>query len=71
MLSSTVKLHEPKGVASSRNWRLVKYCNGEVMGRKLELQVGAGSSSSTCCTKKHISMSLTADVANESKVKFS
>ncbi|CAL5199494.1 unnamed protein product [Lathyrus oleraceus] len=67
MLSSTVKLREPTMMAS-RNLKVMKFSNGEMMGRKIELHVGNNG-----CTKnvvrKNISMSLTADVANESKLK--
>lgn len=66
MLSSTVKLREPTMMAS-RNLKVMKFSNGEMMGRKIELHVGNNG-----CTKnvvrKNISMSLTADVAYESKV---
>ncbi|CAJ2649540.1 unnamed protein product [Trifolium pratense] len=66
MLSSTVKLREP----SSRNMRLVKFCNGEMMGRKIELHVGGSNGCIKNVTRKNISMSLTAaDVATESKLK--
>ncbi|XP_039685720.1 glucose-1-phosphate adenylyltransferase large subunit 1, chloroplastic [Medicago truncatula] len=67
MLSSTVQLREP-GMVSSRNLKVVKFCNGEMMGRKIELHAATNG-----CTKnvyrKNISMSLTADVASESKLK--
>ncbi|CAK8564348.1 unnamed protein product [Lathyrus sativus] len=67
MLSSTVKLREAT-IMTSRNMKVLKFCNGEMMGRKIELHVGSNG-----CTKnvvrKNISMSLTADVANESKLK--
>lgn len=69
MLSSTVQLREP-GMVSSRNLKVVKFCNGEMMGRKIELHAATNG-----CTKnvyrKNISMSLTADVASESKVYLS
>lgn len=64
-LSSTVQLH---GVACSRNWKLVKFCNGEVMGRKLLLKNGGGSTKDFKRQQQHICMSLTADVSTESKV---
>jgi glucose-1-phosphate adenylyltransferase len=67
MLSSTVKLREPT-LVSSRNLRLVKFCNGEMMGRKIELHVGGSNGCIKNVTRKNISMSLTADVATESKV---
>ena len=67
-LSSTVQLH---GVACSRNWKLVKFCNGEVMGRKLVLKSAYGGSTKDVRhhqQQQHICMSLTADVSTESKV---
>lgn len=63
-LSSTVQLH---GVAC-RNWRLVKFCNGEVMGRKLELKSG-GANTKDVRRLQHICMSLTADTFTESKLR--
>ncbi|KAJ1427207.1 Trimeric LpxA-like superfamily [Sesbania bispinosa] len=71
MLSSTVQLREPTGLAS-RKWRLVRFCNGEVMGRKLKLQSGVSGTGSNGCTKnvrQHICMSLTADVSTASKLR--
>lgn len=66
MLSSTVKLREP-ALVSSRNLKVLKFCNAQMMGQKIELHVGSNG-----CTKnvvrKNISMSLATDVANESKV---
>lgn len=64
-LSSTVQLH---GVTCNRNWKLVKFCNGEVMGRKLLLKNGGGSTKDFKRQQQHICMSLTADVSTESKV---
>jgi len=63
MLSSTVKLREP-GMVTSRN---LKFCNGEMMGRKIEFHA-ASNGCTKSVTRKNISMSLTADVASESKV---
>ncbi|WJX96847.1 Clathrin assembly protein complex 2 beta large chain [Trifolium repens] len=68
MLSSTAKLREST-LVSSRNLRLVKFCNGEMMGRKIELHVGGSNGCIKNVTSKNISMSLTADVATESKLK--
>ncbi|KAG4929235.1 hypothetical protein AAZX31_17G015200 [Glycine max] len=68
-LSSTVQLH---GVACSRNWKLVKFCNGEVMGRKLVLKSAYGGSTKDVRhhqQQQHICMSLTADVSTESKLR--
>ncbi|CAI8611445.1 unnamed protein product [Vicia faba] len=66
MLSSAIKLREPT-LMYSRNLKVLKFCNGEMMGRKIELHVGSNG-----CTKnvrKNISMSLATDVASESKLK--
>ena len=65
-LSSTVQLH---GVTCNRNWKLVKFCNGEVMGRKLLLKNGGGSTKDFKRQQQHICMSLTADVSTESKLR--
>lgn len=68
MLSSTVQLREATGLGG-RKWGLVKFSNGEIMGRKLELQGCGGSGGRTKNVgQQHICMSLTADVASESKV---
>ena len=71
-VSSVVQLRGPTGL-SSRKWKLVKFCNGEVMGRKLRLTQleqhgGGGGSGCTKNVRQHICMSLTADMATESKV---
>ena len=46
----------------------MKFCNGEVMGRKLLLKNGGGSTKDFKRQQQHICMSLTADVSTESKV---
>lgn len=70
-LSAATQLHAAAGLVG-RDWRLVKFCNGEVMGKKLKLQ---GNNLSYNMTKKNkharqrvLSMSLTADIASEAKV---
>jgi len=64
---SSVQLH---GMGCGRNWKLVKFCNGELMGRKVQLKTGASRSAYTKNVKPQhrICMSLTADLSTESKV---
>lgn len=54
---------------AGRNWGLVKFCDGEMMGKKLKLtqhvQQGSGGNKNV---RRHVSMSLTADVVGELKV---
>lgn len=54
---------------AGRNWGLVKFCDGEMMGKKLKLtqqvQQGSGGNMNV---RRHVSMSLTADVVGELKV---
>ncbi|KAM3755209.1 hypothetical protein ACB098_02G023400 [Castanea mollissima] len=53
-----------------RNWGLVKFCDGEMMGKKLKLtqqvQQGSGGNKNV---RRHVSMSLTADVVGEFKLR--
>lgn len=68
-LSAASQLRGAAGLAG-RNWRLVKFCNGEVMGKKLkqtQLQqsiVGVNKN-----VRQRVCMSLTANVTGESKVR--
>ncbi|KAF5465656.1 hypothetical protein F2P56_015639 [Juglans regia] len=70
-LSAAGRLRGATGLAG-RNWRLVKFCDGEMMGTKLNvtrrLQQGACSINNV---KKHVCMSLTTNVAapGESKLR--
>ncbi|XP_054805818.1 glucose-1-phosphate adenylyltransferase large subunit 1, chloroplastic isoform X2 [Prosopis cineraria] len=72
-LSASVQLRGARGLAG-RNWKLVKFSNGELMGQKLMLpkllQQGNGN---THCTHNNImqpiSLSLTADFTSESKLR--
>ncbi|XP_061347910.1 glucose-1-phosphate adenylyltransferase large subunit 3, chloroplastic/amyloplastic-like [Gastrolobium bilobum] len=70
-LSSAVQFHRPIG-GNGRNWGLVKFSDGEVMGRKLKLtqleQQGGDNNACRKSSRKHIYMSLSIDVANESKL---
>lgn len=65
-LSAPCRLSELKGLVG-RKWR---FCNGELMGQKLKLPQGNATTSYTKNIKQRISMSLTADVTSESKVKL-
>lgn len=73
-LSAAGRLRGAMGLAG-RNWRLVKFCDGEMMGTKLNVtrrlqQAGACSINNV---KKHVCMSLTTNVAaapGESKVSY-
>ena len=58
--SSTVAL-------PGRNWRLVKFCNGELMGKKVNMSPKYQGVSNKN-VKTNICMSLTANIAGESKV---
>lgn len=71
-LSAAARLRGATGLAG-RNWGLVKFCNGEMMGKKMKVkltqfQKGSGGGSNN--VKQHVCMSLTANVAVESKVSF-
>lgn len=59
-----------RGLAGSRNWRIVKFSNGELMGKKLDMRKLQNGGSSKI-VKQRVCMSLTADVAGETKVKVS
>ncbi|KAJ7980093.1 Glucose-1-phosphate adenylyltransferase [Quillaja saponaria] len=69
-VSSAVQL---RGVTGSigRNCRLAKFCNGELMGKKLKLSQlkQQGVARSTKNVRQKVCMSLTANVAAESKLK--
>jgi len=66
---SSVQLH---GMGCRRNWKLVKFCNGELMGRKVQFKTGSARTAYTKNVKPqhHICMSLTADLSTEAKVYF-
>jgi glucose-1-phosphate adenylyltransferase len=71
-LSAAAGLRGATGLAG-RNWGLVKFCDGEMMGKKLklkltQLQQGGGGGSGNNNVKQHVCMSLTTNVAGESKV---
>ncbi|KAE8076988.1 hypothetical protein FH972_015602 [Carpinus fangiana] len=70
-LSAAARLRGATGLAG-RNWGLVKFCNGEMMGKKMKVkltqfQKGSGGGSNN--VKQHVCMSLTANVAGESKLR--
>lgn len=57
---------------AGRNWGLVKFCDGEMMGKKLKLtqkvQQGSGGNKNV---RRHVCKSVTtADVLGESKVSY-
>ncbi|KAJ0093873.1 hypothetical protein Patl1_25428 [Pistacia atlantica] len=55
------------GLAGSRNWRIVKFCNGELMGKRLNMRKLQNGGSSKI-VKQSVCMSLTADVAGKTKL---
>ncbi|KAB1214228.1 Glucose-1-phosphate adenylyltransferase large subunit 1, chloroplastic [Morella rubra] len=67
-LAGAGRLHGATGLAG-RNWRLVKFCDGEMMGKKLKLRqlrhgpVGGNN------VKSHVCMSVATNVAGESKLR--
>ena len=65
-LSSAGKLHGRTGLAA-RSCRQVKFCNGEMMGKKLKMtQLHQEMFSDR---KKHVCMSLTTELAADTKVR--
>ncbi|MED6211006.1 Clathrin assembly protein complex 2 beta large chain [Stylosanthes scabra] len=71
-ISSVVQLRGPTGLSiSGRKWsHLVRFSNGEVMGRKLRLrQQHGGNGSTNNVRRNHIRMSLTTDVGTQSKLR--
>lgn len=67
-LSATGQLHGATGLAG-RSWKMVKFCNGELMGKKLKMsQTGHGVNGKSD-VKKHVSMSLVTDIAGEAKLR--
>lgn len=68
-LSATGQLRGATGLAAgSRNWRLVKPCNGELMGTKLNTNAKRRNEAGSKLVQKQVCMTLTADIAGESKV---
>ncbi|RXH80377.1 hypothetical protein DVH24_041524 [Malus domestica] len=66
-LSAPSQWHRAAG-APGRNKRLVKFCSGEMMGKKLnlpQLQLGGGKTSRV---GKHVCMSIAVDIAGEAKL---
>lgn len=64
-LSAAGQLHNTTAALTGRNLRVVKFCNGELMGKKLKFTKFQLRSN---VVKPNICMSLTADVAGEAKV---
>ncbi|NP_001312715.1 glucose-1-phosphate adenylyltransferase large subunit 3, chloroplastic/amyloplastic-like [Nicotiana tabacum] len=65
-LSAAGQLHNTTAALTGRNLRVVKFCNGELMGKKLKFTKFQLRSN---VVKPNICMSLTADVAGEAKLK--
>ncbi|KAF3457183.1 hypothetical protein FNV43_RR01840 [Rhamnella rubrinervis] len=65
-LSATTQLHGAAGLVG-RNWRLLMFCNGELMGKKLKLGINGNTRNKN--VSQRASMSLTADIANEVKLR--
>ncbi|TXG71985.1 hypothetical protein EZV62_000564 [Acer yangbiense] len=64
-LSATGHLRGTTGLAGSRNWRLVKFCNGELMGQKLnvtQVRNGDNKSKQAAANKRQVCMSLTTNI---------
>uniref|UniRef100_A0A5B7B003 Glucose-1-phosphate adenylyltransferase n=1 Tax=Davidia involucrata TaxID=16924 RepID=A0A5B7B003_DAVIN len=58
------------GLAAGRNWRPVKFCNGELMGEKLELaQLHQKTIAISNTGRQHVCMSLITNVAGEAKLR--
>ncbi|KAH9765206.1 glucose-1-phosphate adenylyltransferase large subunit 1 [Citrus sinensis] len=69
-LSATGQLRGATGLAAgSRNWRLVKSCNGELMGTKLNTNAKHRNEAGSKLVQKQVCMTLTADIAGESKLR--
>ncbi|KAL9408021.1 hypothetical protein AB3S75_046547 [Citrus x aurantiifolia] len=69
-LSATGQLRGATGLAAgSRNWRLVKPCNGELMGTKLNTNAKRRNEAGSKLVQKQVCMTLTADIAGESKLR--
>ncbi|XP_030470470.1 glucose-1-phosphate adenylyltransferase large subunit 3, chloroplastic/amyloplastic-like isoform X2 [Syzygium oleosum] len=67
-LSATGQLRGTTGLVG-RSWKMAKFCNGELMGKKLKMsQTGRGVNGKSD-VKRHVCMSLTADIAGESKLR--
>ncbi|KAF8015692.1 hypothetical protein BT93_H1267 [Corymbia citriodora subsp. variegata] len=68
-LSATGQLRGATGLAG-RSWKMAKFCNGELMGKKLKMSQAGHGINGKSDVKRHVSMSLTADVAGEVKIKL-
>ncbi|XP_022762020.1 glucose-1-phosphate adenylyltransferase large subunit 3, chloroplastic/amyloplastic [Durio zibethinus] len=67
-LSAASQLPSTVALTAGRNWRLVKFCNGELMGKKVNMTrryQGVNKKN----VKQNICMSLTANIAGESKLR--
>lgn len=69
-LSAAGQLRGATGLVG-RNWKMAKFCNGELMGKKLKMsQTGHRGVNGKSDVRIQVSMSLTADIAGEAKVKL-
>lgn len=69
-LSVASRLGGTTGLAGgSRNWRLVKFFNGEFMGKRLNVNTTQLRNEGKAA-KQQVRMSLTANIAGESKVSY-
>ncbi|CAL5353533.1 unnamed protein product [Camellia sinensis] len=57
------------GGLAGKNWRLVKFCNGELMGKKMKMTLLHQGVIKKDNVGLHVSMSLTANVAGEAKLR--
>ncbi|XP_030536113.1 glucose-1-phosphate adenylyltransferase large subunit 3, chloroplastic/amyloplastic [Rhodamnia argentea] len=68
-LSAAGQLRSTAGLAG-RSWKMAKFCNGELMGKKLKMShPGHGRVNGKSDVRSRVSMSLTADIAGEAKLR--
>ncbi|XP_028118644.1 glucose-1-phosphate adenylyltransferase large subunit 3, chloroplastic/amyloplastic [Camellia sinensis] len=67
-LSAAGQLNGSGGLAG-KNWRLVKFCNGELMGKKMKMTLLHQGMIKKSNVRPHVSMSLTVNVAGEAKLR--
>ncbi|XAR57226.1 Glucose-1-phosphate adenylyltransferase [Bertholletia excelsa] len=68
-LSAAGRLNGTRGLRGGRNWRLVKFCNGEMMGKKLSLTVSHQGKKKANDVMPRVCMSLTTNVAGVAKLR--
>lgn len=67
-LSAAGQLHGMAGLAG-KSWREVKFCNGEMMGKKLKMTQPHRRTCSNRSAGKHVYMSLTTEIPLDAKVR--